>query len=158
MCYTTCSSPTAANAAIAAIQSSFGVSIANGDAEGNIDDTECSSDYLTITGGTSQGNAQAGALIATEQQVLFCGRALTTATDTAYADGGVSVCTFSQPFRVGVHFDSDETPFFVFADGTIITAGTPAAMLTSANEEFNDAPGGIIGFSLCYASGTPAAG
>jgi len=154
MCYTTCSSPTAANAAIAAIQSSFGVSIANGDAEGNIDDTECSSDYLTITGGTSQGNAQAGALIASEQQVLFCGRALTTATDTAYADGGVSVCTFSQPFRVGVHFDSDETPLYAAA-GTIITE---EAALTANLEEFEIAPGGITGFSLCYASGTPAAG
>lgn len=157
MCYTTCSSPTAANAAIAAIQSSFGVSIAAINIAGYIDDSHCSSDYLTITGGTSAGIAQIGTLIATEQQVLFCGRALTTATATAYADGGVSVCTFSQPFRVGVHFDSDETPYFDFLAGTIQTE-VAAAMLTAANEEFNTAPGGIIGFSLCYAAGTPAAG
>ena len=59
----------------------------------------------------------------------------------------ITYCTFivafSQPFRVGVHFDSDETPLFDSATGAIITAVT--AKLTSEYEEVMKAPGGIIG-------------
>ena len=57
------------------------------------------------------------------------------------------IIAFSQPFRVGVHFDSDETPFFAFAAGTIITEGATADLIPS-NEEFGEAPGGIIGSEL----------
>ena len=57
------------------------------------------------------------------------------------------IVAFSQPFRVGVHFDSDETPFFAFAAGTIITEGATADLIPS-NEEFGEAPGGIIGSEL----------
>ena len=59
----------------------------------------------------------------------------------------IFIVAFSQPFRVGVHFDSDETPYFDFLAGTIQTE-VAAAMLTAANEEFNTAPGGIIGSEL----------
>jgi len=154
ICYIACSSP---NAAIVVIdQASFGISIAGADASGNADNTYCSTDYLRITGGTTEALAQAGAIVALSPATLFCGRALTPANDdrsiaVAYS-ATVSVCTFAQPFRVGVHFDADEFP--TVSTIAIITA----AAGTRATSETTTAPGGIVGFSLCYATGAPTAG
>jgi len=153
ICYIPCTAP--ADSSIATAQASFGISIAVINQKGNADNTYCSTDYLRITGGNTAAIAQAGIIVAAAQSTLFCGRALAppAAAGTAYSNT-VSLCTFAQPFRVGVHFDADEYPT-ASADAIITDAGNAA---TAAISETITATGGIVGFSLCYTTGTPTAG
>jgi len=148
ICYVPCTSPATGDVA-AIIQPSYGISISpNAAAKSGVDTSFCFNDYLTITGGTTAMIAQAGTQVST---ALFCGRALETADNLVY--NVASVCTSHQPFRIGVHFDGDE---FI---GNVKFGSMP----TNANQnadvhEVKVNPGGIIGFSLCYTTGTPAAG
>jgi len=145
ICYVPCTdvSPTATIA-----QQAFGLSIGPDDAaQSAFDTTHCEQDYIRITGATSQAIAQAGTTVAV---ALLCGRSFETASGVALiANAGTSVCTSSQPFRIGVHFDADEFP----TNAVLTMADT-----TAQDGEFAITPGGIIGFSLCYATGTPSSG
>jgi len=147
ICYVPCTDP---GDGTATAQQSFGLSISATIRGGEVDNTHCTQDWITISGGTTIANAQAGTNGNAGQSVLserWCGRTFEVITgNTAIAD--VSVCTSQQPFRIGVHFDADEYPN---------TTDPTADDTTAANGECLQFPGGIIGFSLCYATGTPAA-
>jgi len=139
ICYIPCTSQ---QTAAADDQQSFGLSISGAAGTAQSSDTECSQDYIEIYGGTSQANAQIANFIG--GQNLFCGRNFNSATDVA-ATIISSVCTRSLPFRVRVNFDSDE-----------FNTNTNVAIIDSdaSDGEYATRPGGIIGFSLCYATGT----
>lgn len=127
---------------VAAMAGSFGISTVptasaiDADAGKN---TDCTSDYITITGGDTVANA---AMADPPNSGLnrFCGRALYTDNKKKSEVTGIailtsSVCTASLPFRVGVHFDQNEVT---------------GANTDGSTHELKTVPGGIIGFSLCY--------
>jgi len=148
ICYVPC---TESGGTTAAAQIAFGLSIGPdaGAAQSGVDVSECSEDYIRILGGTTIANAQAGIDVAS---ALFCGRAFETATATAQIDD-VSVCSSVQPFKVGVHFSNDE---YASANLNMFALAKVDTMYNDG--EFLKAPGGIIGFSLCYTTGAPTAG
>lgn len=132
ICYLPCTNT-------AAIQHSFGVSISPLAANQNSGiDGQCASDYIGIVGGDTAANAAAGTL---STQSRFCGRALrpnfVANNGEAWANDNASVCTASVPFEVTVHFDEDE-----------VWTGAGDANTS----EWAMQPGGIMGFSLCYAA------
>merc|ERR1719270_1253515 len=141
ICYIPCTVPTDA-AVIADTQQSFGLSIAaNAIAESAVGISVCSQDYIEIIGGTTIANAIMNPPVAGTDS-LWCGRSFHPTTDTAHITSE-SVCTTSAPFKVRVNFDENE--FRSNAD--------PAIVDTNATDgEFAVQPGGIIGFSLCYAT------
>jgi len=146
ICYVPCSDPTAA----AIAQVSYGIGISpNAAAQSAVDTSHCIQDYIRITGGTTVANAQAGT---TAASALWCGREFEVSSGIAYI-ASISVCTSSQPFRIGVHFDGDE-----YIANTLVATMPANAAQTADVHEVKVFPGGIIGFSLCYATGTPAAG
>lgn len=146
VCYIPCTyQANAANTASAAIKmDSFGVSAGTNAAANSGVGSSCIDDYIEIVGGTNAAIAALGTNVGAVAtgNTRFCGRFLTTAdaVDGAInANGVVSVCSTSLPFRVGVNFDENE-----LSNGA------------NANEaEDATVPGGIIGFSLCYT--TPGA-
>jgi len=140
ICYIPCTSQ---QTAAADDQQSFGLSLSGAAAaQSVVGDTECSTDYIEIMGGTSIANVGIAGFIGGNN--LFCGRSFNSATDVA-ATIIASVCTTSVPFRVRVNFDSDEH-----------NSGSNVAIVdTNASDgEYLTRPGGIIGFSLCYATGS----
>lgn len=127
-----CVAPTInpAGASNVADQASFGLSASTpGTAE---NDVTCSTDYLVIPNGQAFG----AAVIAMTNVVVgdgsrFCGRYLNKITQ---AMNGVSICTFTRPFRIAFKTDANEV------------VGIAA---TGTNEQ-TGAPGGIIGFQLSF--------
>lgn len=118
---------------------SFGLSISSADAKSAVGVTECSQDYIEIIGLTSEAIAQMGKK---SDNNLLCGRNFNTATAL---DTEVTVCTSSVPFKIRVNFDENE---FDPQQGNDV-AKTDA---DATKGEFGTRPGGIIGFSLCYAT------
>jgi len=146
ICYTQCTNVAGAAAANTAstAQASFGVSVApDAAAKSGVGVANCNADYLTIPGGTSAAIAAlAIPAVPAANANRFCGRELATADSLANGVTNgvanvVSVCTATLPFRVGVHFDTDE-------EHTLV------ATANTGNSEAAVPPGGIIGFSLCY--------
>jgi len=150
MCYicynpTLCANPCTALAAIGdplaiAGQRSFGVG-----SSGMVIDTSsatgslCTTDFLEIPGATTAGIA---AIVAPANPVTLgnkiCGRAFSAIQDHVLTNAGAwTVCSRAMPFRVGVNFDSQEYNTVAAASMTILN-------------EFQGAPGGIIGFNLAY--------
>jgi len=140
ICYPPCTSvdPTAAGNP----QSSFGVSRSGDNAAKSAQGTRCSDDYISIPGGDTSANAAAGVLSLVS---TFCGRELMPADNTAWAnanggnaiDAATAVCSSVAPFEVTVNFDDNEA--WTAADN-------------ADTNEWAKSPGGIIGFSLCYAT------
>lgn len=136
ICYIACTSVagiSAANAAATA-QASFGLSASPDAAAQAGAGSNCVSDYILIPGGTTSAIAQTTNTAINER---FCGRILGTANAVTEANQAntVSVCTATVPYTVSVNFDDIERD-------TAIDEGV--------NSEQVLAPGGIIGFSLCY--------
>jgi len=130
ICFWPCNN--AAGAAIANMpstaQGSFGLSLsADANAKSSAG-TLCTTDYISIPGSTI-GAVTAGTNYTGDR---YCGRQLNSA---AQANTNVSVCTNRTPYKIGVRFDQDEVSVAVATENTSEAAG---------------APGGIIGFSLCY--------
>jgi len=143
ICYIPCTVPAAA---AADDQQAFGLSIArdNANAQSAVGVTECSTDYIEILGGTSAANVMMTPPVAGDNS-QWCGRSFNWENGQAAIIADVeSVCTRSVPFKVRVNFDENEKA----ADPT--NAGT--ADTNATDGEFATRPGGIIGFSLCYAT------
>lgn len=135
ICYIACTNVAgiaAANAAATA-QASFGVSPvpAIGLA---VTGSSCVEDYILIPGGTTEAIAQTTTTAINER---FCGRLLGTneGTEATIVTAHFSLCTATVPYTVTVNFDDIERD---------------TAIDTGVNSEQVAAPGGIIGFSLCY--------
>jgi len=140
ICYIPCTIP-GANPDVTDTQQSFGLSIStDGDAKSAVGVTECSQDYIEIIGGTTIANVIAGTA---GDNSMWCGRHFHPETNTA-TNIVASVCTTNAPFKVRVNFDENE--FFPNADPTINQDDN------GNTGEFAKRPGGIIGFSLCYAT------
>jgi len=126
-------------------QQSFGLSISPAAiAQSAVGTTECSQDYIEIIGGTTIANIIANPRINGDAS-LWCGRSFNPASAQG-SDAVASVCTSLAPFKVRVNFDENE--YFTNADPTIIDVAANGA----TGGEFAVRPGGIIGFSLCYAT------
>lgn len=135
ICYIGCTTETAVEAdnSAASKQTSFGLSLSPAAAAQGSAGSKCTSDYILIPGGTT-------AAIAATQKVVgagnerFCGRFLGSEATVTLP---VSLCTATVPYVVGVSFDDIEYHKTV-ADGK------------ADGSEQMVAPGGIVGFSLCY--------
>lgn len=133
ICYIPCTTVTMATAGTG-MQSSFGLSVSDvaGIAAAAVD-TECSTDFIEVVG------ANVVAIAAMTNAIVpignrFCGRYFNTRTSDGAAP--ISLCTRSQPFKVGVFFDQSER--------------TDASAMPEFGEE-DGFPGGIIGFCLDFA-------
>merc|ERR1711953_379247 len=135
ICYQACTNVAAVEVAngAATAQTSFGLSLSPAATVGQASaGSSCTSDYILIPGGTTAAIAQT-TTVATNDR--FCGRYLgTLATVQASV---VSVCTASVPYTIGVHMDDIEEHAAIDKGNT---GGSEQAV----------APGGIVGFSLCY--------
>jgi len=138
ICYTTCTQVDGVAITAATAQASFGLGqAAAGIAESAVGLTSCSADYILIPGGDVLANAAMAIPPIALANDRFCGRELDPITATTTTANIVSVCTATVPFTVGVHFDADEE---CLANADATTGNCEAAV----------APGGIVGFSLCY--------
>jgi len=145
---------TAAN--VAATQSSFGISDdgpLDGSAESETDAAQCTTDYVSIpfafrgdqafaTATTVPVfDAAAGDNVA-DLKTRLCGRIFAAdedlAADDVYAAAAtaISVCSVARPFRFTVDFDDFED--------------TVTAKGNAVDNDIQNAPGGIIGFSLDF--------
>jgi len=117
-------------------QNSFGLDFGNAADAKSMINSECTTDYLTIPGGTTATNAAAATAATAPGSNRVCGRFFATATDLT-ASG--TVCSRITPFIIGVHTDADE-----------VTSGvTMTDSSSNGNEQFK-VPGGIVGFHLTY--------
>lgn len=140
ICYVPCTSVAGAeNGNTVTAQSSFGLSISPDAAASKSGvDAACDSDYITIPGGISDVNAMLATPPSAPTATRLCGREFNSATAQAFA-ANTKVCSTTMPYTVGVNFDANE-----------VDANKANAM----GHELAKAPGGIIGFSLCYTTST----
>lgn len=139
ICYIPCTfvAGTDGNNAAATAQGSFGLSLSPDAASQGGSGTSCTSDYILIPGGTTAAIAAIGTTFGDVHGDRFCGRYLGT-TAVLFTTPPNSICTASVPYTIGVHLDDIET------HGANTDATTSEQVV---------APGGIVGFSLCYTTG-----
>merc|ERR1711936_286115 len=139
ICYIPCTfvAGTDGNNAAATAQGSFGLSLSPDAASQGGSGTSCTSDYILIPGGTTAAIAAIGTTFGDANGDRFCGRYLGSSA-VLFTTPPASVCTASVPYTIGVHLDDIET------HGANTDATTSEQVV---------APGGIVGFSLCYTTG-----
>lgn len=115
-------------------QGSFGLSVSRNNAIAQAGaGSNCAADFISIPGSSIVIATMALAAGSQGTGDRYCGRTLNA---DSTAQGNVSVCTNRTPYQIGVNFDENE-----------------AWALATAKQNENEgagAPGGIIGFSLCY--------
>jgi len=138
ICYIGCTSTAAIETdnSAASAQTSFGLSLSPNAAIGQASSgSKCTSDYILIPGGTIEATAKTGTATGIDER--YCGRYLGTEATVQANAATVSVCTASVPYTIGVHMDDIE---YHKGRDKGDAEGTEQAV----------APGGIVGFSLCY--------
>lgn len=135
-CTVVAAMPTAIANVAATAQNSFGLSLAASITAQGSNGNACTTDYITIPGG--QDNLTVANHSIQGFINRFCGRCLTASATVCTIAVTTSVCTNRTPWQIGVVTDADE-----------VINGT-GAVGTSNQAEAALAPGGIMGFSLCY--------
>jgi len=126
----------------ATAQTSFGLSVSiNAAIAKSSQEADCKTDFLVIPGGRNFAGtaADVAARRAKDGTERFCGRVFSNRNNKD-ATGTVSICSSRRPFRIFVRLDGNEVEN---ADGEM-------AGQDGTNNEQEDFPGGIIGFSLDF--------